>query len=73
MIKRFNVLCHICKQNKPVRYYIVQWQKKYMIPLPWPYCAECVKSRDGLMLYEDWVKFLDAMERVAFRNNAELS
>lgn len=73
MIKRYNRTCQRCKQYKPVQYYIHHWQKKYMYPLPFPYCEECAKVKDGIVLYSVWISMIDALECRALRNNAELS
>jgi len=72
MAKRFNRLCHSCKQEKPVKYYIAEWQKTYEIPMPFAYCNECASNKKGLMLHRDWVAFREAMGK-AGRNNAGLS
>lgn len=68
----FYRLCRTCKQEKPVKYYIAQWQKQYQMPLPFPYCAECAAKKEGLTLYSTWVAILDACD-YAKRNNARLS
>ena len=65
--------CHLCKQERPVLYYISEWQKRFMIPLPFPYCEWCVKCKEGLTLYKDWVAQTERGCGLAIRNNSELS
>lgn len=69
--------CHLCKQERPVQYYISEWQKRFMIPLPFSYCEECSrgsasKSRGDLMLYDDYVAQTELGCRLAPTNIAEL-
>lgn len=73
MIRIFNRHCHTCHQQKPVRYYIHNWQKAYTFVLPFPYCNECAQGKAGLTLYEEWVRFGAIIDAIAFRNNAALS
>ncbi len=66
-------ICHSCKQERSVQYYISEWQKRFMIPLPFPYCEGCVKRKGGLTLYKDWVVQTERGCRLAPANNPELS
>lgn len=64
--------CHLCKQERPVQYYISEWQKRFMIPLPFLFCEECAKSRGDLMLYDEYIAQTELGCRLAPANIPEL-
>lgn len=64
--------CHICDKQCPTRYYIAEWQKIYIDPLPLAHCEECAKSRNDLILYNDYIEETERGCRLAPANIAEL-
>ena len=72
-IRRFLTKCIRCHEDKPVKLYVGEWQKKYVNVLPLPYCEECRGEIAGLTLYEAWVAEEEKRYSLSLKNNAELS
>lgn len=64
MIRIFNRFCRECQSDRPVKYYIHEWQKKFEHLFPFSYCDKCANRKKDIMLYDVWMAIVNAVKYV---------